>query len=79
LVQNALKPAQINRVEIVENGQKALVWLDEDQRSLAIGKMGQNIALASRLVGMDIQLVQSPSVDARPDLGAMLSDDEGVD
>jgi len=57
LIQNALKPARINSVEIVDGGSKALVWLDDDQRSLAIGKMGQNIALASKLVGMDIQIV----------------------
>ncbi len=62
LVQNALKPAVVNRVEIVDGGARALVWLDEDQRSLAIGKMGQNIALASRLVGMDIQIMQAPVV-----------------
>lgn len=61
LVQNALKPAQVNSVEIVDGGTKALVWLDDDQRSLAIGKMGQNIALASRLVGMDIQIMSPVS------------------
>lgn len=57
LIKDALKPAEISRVEI-ENG-VAHVWLDEDQRSLAIGKMGQNIALASRLTGVSIQLAQS--------------------
>lgn len=57
LVKDALKPAQINRVEIGED--EARVWLDEDQRSFAIGKMGKNIALASRLVGMPIVLVQN--------------------
>lgn len=57
LVRGALKPAQVDRVEILD-GRTARVWLDEDQRSLAIGKMGQNIALASKLIGMDIQLVQ---------------------
>jgi len=56
MVRNALKPAKVNRVE-VERG-TARVWVDEDQRSLAIGKMGQNIALASRLVGLDIRLDQ---------------------
>lgn len=59
MVKNALKPAIINNVEIKNN--KALVSLDDDQRSLAIGKGGQNIALAARLVGMDINLVQSSS------------------
>ncbi len=57
LVANSLKPAQVNRVEIVD-ARNANVWVDEDQRSLAIGKMGQNIALASRLTGYEIHLVQ---------------------
>ena len=57
LVRSALKPAEINRVEISDDGLSARIWLDEDQRSLAIGKMGQNIMLASRLTGLDIQLV----------------------
>ena len=57
LVKNALKPAEVERVELVDDS-VARVWLDEDQRSLAIGKMGQNISLASRLTGVDIQLAQ---------------------
>ena len=63
LIRDALKPARINRVELVDD-QNAQVWLDEDQRSLAIGKMGQNITLASRLTGVNIHLMQSePRVD----------------
>lgn len=58
LIKDALKPAEINRV-IVGQDNVAQVWLEEDQRSLAIGKMGQNIALASRLTGVNLQLVQS--------------------
>jgi N utilization substance protein A len=58
MIAQALKPAQINRVELTD-AKNANVWVDEDQRSLAIGKMGQNIALASKLVGVDIHLVQS--------------------
>lgn len=58
LVKSSLKPAEISRVEIVDD-KVANVWLDEEQRSLAIGRGGQNIALASRLVGLDIQLVPS--------------------
>lgn len=56
MVKGALKPAIVNNVEIKDG--KAYVWVDEDQRSLAIGKGGQNISLAARLVGMDINLVQ---------------------
>ncbi len=57
MVKNALKPAEVRRVELVGD-REARVWVDEDQRSLAIGKMGQNISLASRLLDMDIHLVQ---------------------
>ena len=58
LVRNALKPAKINKVE-VESGSVANVWLDKDQRSLAIGRSGKNISLASQLTGFDINLMQS--------------------
>ncbi len=55
LVRNSLKPAEIDKVEVFGD-KKAIVWLAQDQRSYAIGKMGQNISLASKLVGLDIQL-----------------------
>lgn len=58
LVRDSLKPAIINRVEIMDD-QNAQVWLDEDQRSLAIGKSGQNIDLASELVGLTIHLAKT--------------------
>jgi transcription termination/antitermination protein NusA len=56
LVRNSLKPAEINRVEVIDG--IARVWLNDDQRSLAIGKMGKNIALASELTGLNIELVE---------------------
>ena len=56
LVKSALKPAKINRVELTAAGD-VLVWVDEDQRSLVVGRGGQNITLAARLLGMNIQLV----------------------
>lgn len=55
-VRTALKPAEIKRVAIVDKS--AQVWLDNEQRSLAIGKMGQNITLASQLCGLNIHLVE---------------------
>lgn len=58
LVQDALKPAKVNRVEVLD-GKVAKVWLDEDQRSIAIGKMGQNISLASRLTGVNIDIADN--------------------
>jgi N utilization substance protein A len=56
MVKNALKPAVVNRVELEDTS--ATVWVDDDQRSLAIGKGGQNIALASKLTGYAIDLAQ---------------------
>ena len=56
LVKNALRPAVVNRVEILDED-RAMAWVSEDQRAFAIGKMGQNVSLASELVGMNIELV----------------------
>ncbi len=61
-VKEALKPAEIDRVEI--SGTTAQVWLPEDQRSLAIGKMGQNVALASQLTGYTINIVKNETQQA---------------
>ncbi|MBI2353379.1 transcription termination factor NusA [Candidatus Dependentiae bacterium] len=58
LVALALRPAEINKVEMVDD-KKARVWVSDDQRALAIGKMGQNIGLASELLGVEIELVSS--------------------
>ncbi|MDQ5890392.1 MAG: transcription termination/antitermination protein NusA [Candidatus Dependentiae bacterium] len=56
LVAEALKPAEIDRVVVDEDHGRATVWLAQDQRSFAIGKQGQNIALVSRLTGLHVQL-----------------------
>ncbi|MEX0849609.1 MAG: transcription termination factor NusA [Candidatus Dependentiae bacterium] len=61
MIKNSLKPAVVNKVQI--KGHKAYVWVDEDQRSLAIGKMGKNISLAARLNEIDIDLVQEDKKD----------------
>ena len=61
-VRGCLKPAEIERVRIGEDG-AAMVWLPDDQRSFAIGKMGQNIFLASKLAGVDIHLQEPQGGD----------------
>ncbi len=54
---NALKPAKIFEVEVINEEEKRLkVWVDESQLSLAIGKKGQNVRLASRLIGWRIDI-----------------------
>jgi N utilization substance protein A len=60
-VKNSLKPAIIDRVELSPDNTAAYVWLNEDQRSFAIGKGGQNISLASQITGVTIQLVREES------------------
>ena len=61
-VKNSLKPAIIDRVEMSSDNAVARVWLNEDQRSFAIGKGGQNISLASQITGVSIQLVREEGV-----------------
>jgi N utilization substance protein A len=75
LVRGALKPAQVSRVGLVDD-HNAKVWLDEEQRSLAIGKMGQNIQLASQLTGLNIHLVQDRELTAQ-DIHVFQEDDLG--
>ena len=55
-IQRSLAPAVINSVEINEELKKVKVFLEQDQVSLAIGKGGQNIKLASKLVGYNIDV-----------------------
>ena len=54
---NALSPAKINRVVILDSAAKQLeVIVDDNQLSLAIGKKGQNVRLASKLIGWRIDI-----------------------
>ncbi len=55
-ISRALSPAKIQSMKIGENKDRVSVYLKPDQVSLAIGKGGQNIKLASRLVGMEIDV-----------------------
>ncbi|NIT14869.1 MAG: transcription termination/antitermination protein NusA, partial [Candidatus Dadabacteria bacterium] len=53
---NALSPARINKVIIDENNNAMEVVVDDDQQSLAIGRRGQNVRLASQLTGWKIDI-----------------------
>lgn len=55
-IQRALSPAKISSMKIDEENRRVSVFLKPDQVSLAIGKGGQNIKLASRLVDMEIDV-----------------------
>ena len=55
-IQRALNPAKINNIKINEADKKAEVYLDPEEVSKAIGKMGANIKLATQLTGYDIEV-----------------------
>lgn len=55
-ITNALSPTQVTKVVINEQDKKATVYVPEDQQSVAIGKNGQNVRLASKLTGYDIDI-----------------------
>jgi N utilization substance protein A len=57
LIPNALQPAQIEEVFLYPRLGRAIVLVKEDQLSLAIGRRGQNVRLASKLVGWDIEIM----------------------
>lgn len=63
LISRALSPAKISSVQIDENGERASVFLKPDQVSLAIGKGGLNIKLASRLIGMELDVFRDVEQD----------------
>ena len=55
-IARALSPAKITSMKIDDSGKRVSVFLKPDQVSLAIGKGGQNIKLAGRLIGMEIDV-----------------------
>src|SRR5208282_2854862 len=57
LISNALKPAEVAEVALCFELGRATVVVNEDQLSLAIGKRGQNVRLAARLTGWDIDIL----------------------
>lgn len=62
-IQRALSPAKITSIRLDEKNKKADVYLKADQVSLAIGKGGLNIKLASKLTGYEIDVYRDAEVD----------------
>jgi len=85
---NALSPAKVSRVSIIDAGQKRLeVIVDDSQLSLAIGKKGQNVRLASKLLDWHIDIkseeekrqeVEAQMAEMRPLGGTPLAQLAGV-
>jgi N utilization substance protein A len=64
LISNALKPAEVAEVSLCFELGRATVIVNDDQLSLAIGKRGQNVRLAARLTGWDIDILTPPEFQA---------------
>src|SRR5260370_1035043 len=73
---NSLSPAKVNQVRItdIENRQMEVI-VNEDQLSLAIGKRGQNVRLATKLVGWDIDIRSEEELkkEVAEQMGAMIA------
>ena len=67
-IRDALSPAEIVKVEINETEKSAKVFVAEDQQSIAIGRGGQNVRLASRLTGyeLDIEMATPEVKEVKP-------------
>ena len=68
MVHRSLAPAKMSSMEIDEENKKIAVYLKPDQVSLAIGKRGMNIKLASRLVGYEIDVYRDMADDHEYDI-----------
>jgi len=70
LIQRALSPAKVGSVELVEDTGRANVYLHPDEVSKAIGRGGQNIKLAGKLTGYEIDVYREGAEDIEDvDLG----------
>ena len=67
LIPNALQPAEVDEVILCQMMGRAIVLVRDDQLSLAIGKRGQNVRLASKLCGWDIEIMTQVELEASID------------
>lgn len=64
LISRALSPAKPLRIEVDQNEKKALAVINDDEMSIAVGRFGQNINLASRLTGYQIETIKYSELSA---------------
>ena len=65
-IANALSPAEISSIELDEKEKRAKVFVTEDQQSIAIGRQGQNVRLASKLTGYELDIETAVLKPAAP-------------
>lgn len=75
-IANALSPAEIAKIELDEAEKRAKVFVTEDQQSIAIGRGGQNVRLASKLTGYELDIETAvPEKKAEPKPRKNIEDD----
>lgn len=80
LIPNALQPAEVDEVILCQMLGRAIVLVREDQLSLAIGRRGQNVRLASKLCGWDIEIMTREELDEQIERAVTgFSELDGVD
>jgi len=80
LIQNALKPAEVAEISLCFELGRATVVVRDDQLSLAIGKRGQNVRLAARLTGWDVDILTPEEFNKGLEIMAQtLTSVEGID
>ena len=67
MIPNSLQPADVDEVILCQMMGRAIVLVGDDQLSLAIGKRGQNVRLASKLCGWDIEIMTQPELEQQID------------
>ncbi len=77
-IKAALSPAKVSKVELDEATKSAIVHVPEDQLSLAIGRKGQNVRLASKLTGLRIDIAGSGTRKAKENEESGMKNEESV-
>jgi len=65
-IANAMSPAEVLSVTVNEDEKRATVYVSEDQQSIAIGRAGQNVRLASRLTGYELDIEAKAPANTEP-------------
>ncbi|MEE2641219.1 MAG: transcription termination factor NusA [Planctomycetota bacterium] len=80
MIPNALQPAEVDEVILCEKIGRAIVLVREDQLSLAIGKRGQNVRLASKLCGWDVEIMTQEELESQIERAVIgFSEIDGID
>lgn len=82
-IKSALSPAKINEIKLDKAKLKAEVIVDDDQLSLSIGKHGQNVRLASRLIGWELDIrtkaqAEAEAAEKKPESKEEIKPEEAV-